>query len=425
MKLTPRRTGYWLWRSRWTPFVPEGLAGTGAVLPTATGVLGVAMPLSGAAALQSFVFGSLGVAFPLAGQAATVVSATSSLSGGTGPMAIDLAGTAGVQSSATGNLQTNDISAYAQARATGAGSLTTRMPITADAIARAIAAGTPTVLVPLGATAAVVETATGAILKATGIAGDAKDVATAHGVVSMLQSASGSAASRAAAVAALTVGASLQGAAAVVGTAHGALGIGIDLDADAMSRASAGATTGVSTALGGEATVAPQATGRLSQAEVVAGEICYAVNISTNAATTLTNFNFERLLKAHGSTYGIKSGKMYKIGGTADPGPVSINATVRFSASHYGSIGQKRLDTVFFYSRETTGLSITPVYDEIAGITYSTPALNKEGMRTSRAYVGRGNAWHTLGLIVSNQNGGKFDIGAFSPVVAPLSRISR
>lgn len=230
----------------------------------------------------------------------------------------------------------------------------------------------------------------------------------------------------AAAVASLMVGSSLAGQAAAVGTVTGALGVGMDLDADAQARTSATAATGVSTDLSGQARVTSEATGTLRSIATVTGGITYAVNLSTGAVTNLLNFDFERLVTAHGGTlYGLKAGTLYAVGGDADPGVVTITATLRFAPFAYGNIGQKRLETVYLYTRELNGLTVTPIYDETTGIAYTTIPLDRDGMRASRAHVGRGNAWHTLGFVVANRDGGKLDVGGIEPVVSNLSRKRR
>lgn len=382
--------------------------------------------LAGSAQAVATASGDLGLTvIGLAGDAVVRVAVVGDLNTGA-IVAEQMSGSAQVRVTATGDLQTNEIQGTAPVVATATGQLRMATPLSAEAVARAIAAGTPSVLVPLGSSAAVVEAATGALLARSGLAGSAVDVASASAAMVAAMAASGSAASRAAAVASLMVGSSLAGQAAAVGTVTGALGVGMDLDADAQARASATAATGVSTDLSGQARVTTEATGTLRDIATVTGGITYAVNLSTGAVTNLLNFNFERLVTAHGGTlYGLKAGTLYAIGGDADPGSATIAATLRFAPFAHGNIGQKRLETVYLYTRELDGLTVTPIYDETAGVAYTTIPLDRDGMRASRAHVGRGNAWHTLGLVVANRDGGKLDVGGIEPVVSNLSRKRR
>lgn len=361
----------------------------------------------------------------LAGDAVIRVAVTGDLSAG-GIVAEQISGSAQTRITATGDLQTNEIQGTAPVVSTATGQLRVATPLSAEAVARAIAAGTPSVLVPIGGSAAVVEAATGSILGQSGLAGSAADVANASAAMVAAMAASGSAASRAAAVASLMIGSSLAGQAAVVGTVAGAIGVGMDLDADAQARASATGTTGISTDLSGQARTSAEATGTLRDIAAVTGGIAYAVNLATGAATNLLNFDFERLVTAHGGTlYGLRSGTLYAIGGDTDPGSTAIPAAIRFAPSKYGTVGHNRLETVYLYTRELDGLTVTPIYDETDGIAYDTIPLNRDGMRASRVHVGRGNAWHTLGLIVANRDGGKLDIGGIDLVVSNLSRRQR
>jgi hypothetical protein len=382
--------------------------------------------LAGAAQSVATASGDLGLTvIGLAGDAVVRVAVVGDLTTGA-IVAEQMSGSAQVNITATGDLQTNEIQGSAPVVATATGQLRMTVPLSAEAVARAIAAGTPSVLVPIGGAAIVVEAATGAMLAQSGLAGSAADVASASAAMVAAMAASGSAASRAAAVASLMVGSSLAGQAAAVGTVTGALGVGMDLDADAQARASASATTGISTDLSGQARVTAEATGTLRDIAAVTGGITYAVNLSTGAATNLLNFDFERLVTAHGGMlYGMKAGALYAVGGDADPGAATIAATVRFAPLAGGNIGQKRLETVYLYTRELDGLTVTPIYDEATGVAYTTIPLNRDGMRASRAHVGRGNAWHTLGMVVANRDGGKLDVGGIEPIVSNLSRKRR
>lgn len=382
--------------------------------------------LAGDAAARATAQGDLKLTvIGLSGDAVVRVAVTGNL-GSEVIVAEQLSGSANVRIAATGDLQTDSIQGAAPVVMTGTGAAGVATPLSAEAVARAIAAGTPSVLVPLGGAAPVVEAATGALLAATGLAGSATDATTASAAMVAAMAASGSAASRAAAVASLMVGSALAGQAAAVGTVQGTLGVGMDLDADAQARSTATGTTGVSTDLSGQARASSEAAGTLRDLATVTGGIAYAVNLASGAVTNLLGFEFERLATAHGGTlYGLKAGTLYVVGGDADPGPAAIQATIRFAPHHYGTIGQKRLETVYLYTRELTGLTVTPIYDEILGMAYATIPLNRDGMRASRAHVGRGNHWHTLGLTVANTDGGKLDVGGIEPIVSKLSRKRR
>lgn len=417
---------------------PGAMSGSAQVVSSATATVSGGA-LSGAAQASVAASGDLEASVPVAGASQAVASASGDLSSGlsvvglagdavvrvavvgdlnTGVIVAEqMSGSAQVRITATGDLQTNEIQGTAPVVSTATGQIGLRSPLSAEAVARAIAAGTPSVLVPLGGAAAVVEAATGALLARSGLAGSAADAASASAAMVAAMAANGSAASRAAAVASLMVGSSLAGQAAVVGTVTGAIGVGMDLDADARARASASATTGISTDLSGQARVATETAGTLRDVAAVTGGITYAVNLSTGAVTNLLNFDFERLVTAHGGAlYGLKAGALYAVGGDADPGAAAIAAAIRFAPKRFSS-QQHRLDKLYLATREVDGLSVTPIYDERTGVQYTTVPVSRDGLRTSKVNVGRNNRWHTLGLIVANRDGGKLDIGGIEFVV--------
>ncbi len=384
------------------PYYDEAsaLAGAAQAAATATGDLSLTViGIAGNAIVQVAVVGDLGI-----------------------NMAEALGGGAVVSSTVTGDLQTDNISGAAAGLVTATGQTAIATPLSANAVARAIAAGTPSVLVPLGATAQVINAVTGALLGAVPIAGDADGVASATAVVNMLQSFTGSAAARAAAVASLTIGASMSGAAAAVGTVTGALGVGMDLDGDAQSRASATGATGVSTSLAGQAVSQTTLTGTLKDISTPADGPCYAVNLATGAATTLSNFGFEKLSRAHAALYGLKSGIVYQLTGDTDPGPTNIDATIRLAPMVMPTMYLHRLHYMYIRAREVDGITAIPVYDETVGYRYDTAADARGGLRVTKVNTGNGNSWHSLGLIVKNKNGGKLDLAGVEFVINQLVR---
>lgn len=337
---------------------------------------------------------------------------------------VDLAGNAQGQASATGDLDDGKIAGGATSTASATGELNMSVPLTADAVSRAIAAGNPGMLIPLGSNAAVVAAATGNILMTTGLAGDAEDVTSASGVANLLIGLSGSAASRAAAVAALTIGSALEGSATVVGTVTGDMNVAMDLDADAATQMTATGQVAIATALEGNAEVEAQSDANLSVALTITGHQCYAVNLATGSVTTFDNFDFERLVRAHGQLYGLKSGSLYKISASSskDPGPTNIDATLRFAQSDFSSDVVKRLNYIYFQSRAKDGVNCTPIFDETNGHEYASRIYNIAGSTTHRVDVGKGNQWYTLGMIITNRSGGDLDIYSASPLISSLSR---
>lgn len=398
------------------------LAGSPAVVASASGDLTFLVDLAATATDSVSASGDLEITTVMGSSAEAVASSTGDLEVEY-PM-VDLAGNAQGQASATGDLDDGKISGGATGTSSATGELNMSVPLTADAVARAIAAGNPGVLIPLGSNAAVVAAATGNILMTTGLAGDAEDVISASGVANLLVGLSGSAASRAAAVAALTIGSALEGSAAVVGTVTGDINVAMDLDADAAIQVTATGQAAIATALEGNAEVEAQSDADLSVALTITGHQCYAVNLTAGSVTTFDNFDFERLVRAHGQLYGLKSGSLYKISAASskDPGPTNIDATLRFAQSDFSSDVVKRLNYIYFQSRAKDGVNCTPIFDETNGREYASRIYNIAGSTTHRVDVGKGNQWYTLGMIITNKSGGELDIYSASPLISSLSR---
>lgn len=336
-------------------------------------------------------------------------------------ISIDLAGDALAEASASGTLYPTYLTAAATSVASAAGNLALTLPLSAAGEVSAHASGYPDVLAALGGAASALASASAAISATlrlagggtgeavgsatlglqTGLAGAASDTTVSSGLLGILTSLAGSAAAIAAAVGVLDQRVAVAGAAEVLASAAGGL------------------TQALALASLVEARVA--ATGGLTLTQSVAGGVTYAVNVTTGAVTTFENFDFERLVYAHGRTYGLKLGVLYRIGGVEDPDATEIPVTLRFGASDLGGETLQRLDKVYVRSRERAGITLTPIYDEVVGRTYYPRAGVRDGLIKHRASVGLNNRWHTLGLRLTNLNGGAIDIGGFEFLTAPLS----
>jgi hypothetical protein len=162
--------------------------------------------------------------------------------------------------------------------------------------------------------------------------------------------------------------------------------------------------------------------GALSKAETITGRLVYAVNLTTGAVTTLSNFYFERLVRAHGRTYGLLAGTLYRIEGTVDPGDAPISVSIRTGSIPPKADVLRRLDKVYLHARERYGITMTPIYDEVQGRThYPKPGI-RNGMIVHRTNIGLNNQWHTLGLQITNIDGGALDVGGLEVLTAPLTR---
>ncbi len=393
------------------------LAGDAEASSTATGNLIFPIDLAASAEALATAAGNLYMVLTLAGASTSQSTATGDLT-----MAIDLEGAAVAESTATGDLSPYPLAGSAQAVSTAAGALATLINLAANAESEAGATGNPDVLVAIAGAASALAAASATLGQAVLLHGDAAGIATAAASMAMELGISGDAAARVTAAGQLSSVSNLASAAQAVATVAGALD---------QSTAVAGAAQAVATAAGdlsnviamqGAAAAQASATGALSKAETITGGLVYAVNLTTGAVTTLSNFYFERLVRAHGRTYGLLAGKLYRIEGTADPGDTPISVSIRTGSIPPKSDVLRRLDKVYLHARERAGITMTPIYDEVQGRThYPRPGI-RDGMIVHRTNIGINNRWHTLGLQITNIDGGALDVGGLEILTVPLTR---
>ena len=395
------------------------LAGSPAATASASGDLTFLSGLAAAATSLAAAAGGLYTTVVLAGSAGASSTATGDLE--VPPLAISLDGAAGAEATASGDLSPYPLAGSAQAVSAAAGALASLISLTTEARTNAVAAGDPDVLVAIAGAAVSLATASAALGQAVLLAGDAAALASAAANATLQTSMAGGGEGQASASGSAGVVSDLAGDAAALATLNGALNQSLALAGTAQAVATAAATLAQTTALAGAATAQAAATGGLTLAQTITGGITYAVNLKSGAVTTFTNFDFERMVHAHGKTYGLKAGVLYRVGGTEDPGATEIPVTIRCGAGTLGEETLQRLDKVYIRSRERAGITLTPIYDEVTGRTYYPRAGVRDGLIKHRVAVGLNNRWHTLGLRLTNLDGGAIDIGGFEFLTAPLS----
>lgn len=310
----------------------------------------------------------------------------------------------------------------AQVIATAAGSLSNEIAIASESTTEVTASGIPSVLTVLGAAAAALSSAAASIRNDILLYGSAAATSSATATATTQTSLAGSASANSSSSGVLSQIINLAGTASAIATAVAAISQSSAISGAANALASSAGEVAQAIAVASTATVNIDAGGDLSITQTINGETTYAVNLKTGAVTSLTNFNFNRLVYAHGKTYGLKGGKLYRIEGDKDPGETSINAILRFSASNIGIETLQRLNKIYIVSRTQSDIKVTPIYDEVSGIEYYSTADTQEGMTKHRISVGKNNKWYTLGLKIENVNGGAIDIGGFELLTIQLSR---
>lgn len=310
----------------------------------------------------------------------------------------------------------------AQVIATAAGSLSNEIAIASESTTEVTASGIPSVLTVLGAAAAALSSAAASIRNDILLYGSAAATSSATATATTQTSLAGSASANSSSSGVLSQIINLAGTASAIATAVAAISQSSAISGAANALASSAGEVAQAVAVASASNVNIEAGGDLAITQTINGETTYAVNLKTGAVTSLTNFNFNRLVYAHGKTYGLKGGKLYRIEGTKDPDDTSINAILRFSASNIGIETLKRLNKIYIVSRTQSDIKVTPIYDEVNGIEYHSNAITQDGMVKHRVSVGKNNKWYTLGLKIENVNGGAIDIGGFELLTIQLSR---
>lgn len=310
----------------------------------------------------------------------------------------------------------------AQVIATAAGSLSNEIAIASESTTEVTASGIPSVLTVLGAAAAALSSAAASIRNDILLYGSAAATSSATATATTQTSLAGSASANSSSSGVLSQIINLAGTASAIATAVAAISQSSAISGAANALASSAGEVAQAVAVASASNVNIEAGGDLAITQTINGETTYAVNLKTGAVTSLTNFNFNRLVYAHGKTYGLKGGKLFCIDGTKDPGDTNIDAIIRFSSSNLGSETLQRLNKIYIVSRTQSDIKVTTIYDEVSGIEYYSTADTQEGMTKHRISVGKNNKWYTLGLKIENVNGGAIDIGGFELLTIQLSR---
>ncbi len=152
----------------------------------------------------------------------------------------------------------------------------------------------------------------------------------------------------------------------------------------------------------------------------------YAVNLATGA---ITQWDWSpdvsvTLVSAHGRLYGLRTdGTLFRMAGDTDEGG-AIASTLRFAPQDFGTDLVKRLPAIYLNLRAPHGMTATLLTDEVvswsyqsAGSTGDSPALRPQKIKT-----GRGVTFHSLGLVLTNRQGGDWALESMELPITPLSR---
>lgn len=394
------------------------LAAVASAVVSASGLEGVT-PLYSDAVSQAIAEGDL-TTYTFSGDVTVQITATGNME-----RISVLEGNA--ENKATGNADLSPYNIYADASVVlnSVASLTSKSALLSSAISEAGVSGNLDALLALSASVNSVIAATASLNNMVNISGDGFSSALSDGEISIQSLLSSTAGLVSLASGQLGAVSSLSSDALNQITTTGALSQDMVMLAVAGSISVAQATVSQFTTLMAAAQAAVDVEGALTTVPVVVPGVTYVINTETGAVTTWNSVSFTKMAQAYGVLYGLSNGTLYTVGGDTDPDDNLINSVVRFAPSNFGTFFTKRLEALFFMSRETTGIKVTPIYDEIEGREYYSIPVNMDGLRATRVPVGKGTKWNTLGFIIENISGGKLDIGGIDPVIYALNRRGR
>lgn len=152
-------------------------------------------------------------------------------------------------------------------------------------------------------------------------------------------------------------------------------------------------------------------------------ETTYVVNLTTGAITQWRIGACDKLVMAHGALYGLRAdGVLVRMGGADDAG-AAIPATLRFAPQTFGVNQAKRLGEVYLSLRAAQGITLTLIADETTAWSYpASPPAPSPALRPHKVKVGKGVVFHSLGLVVTNLDGGDFTLGGME---LPLQLLAR
>ena len=143
------------------------------------------------------------------------------------------------------------------------------------------------------------------------------------------------------------------------------------------------------------------------------------VNLSLNAASQYTNFNYNSMCRFNGVILGAGDAGVFKACcGTSDNG-TNIAAYFTTLLTNFGSLDLKRAWYVYL-GGQGGGATLTVTKDEATTENYQIAALSAQGAK--RIPVGKKTAWTYCALKISNLAGADFSIDTIKMFIKALGR---
>jgi hypothetical protein len=135
------------------------------------------------------------------------------------------------------------------------------------------------------------------------------------------------------------------------------------------------------------------------------------VNTKTFAVSQYSNFNFNSMCFFNGVLLGANASGLFELEGDNDDGTV-IDAYFQLPSYDYETPKQKNFRKIYLEGEAEGNLTVTPVVDDVAGITQIVEAIGTDAERQYVLPASKEDRGSQLGLIVSNKDGSDFTVNA-------------
>ena len=147
------------------------------------------------------------------------------------------------------------------------------------------------------------------------------------------------------------------------------------------------------------------------------------MNLSNQAMSTYSGFNFNSLACWQGSYYGINDIGIFKLGGDKDNLTRNIQSKMKFAPMNFGDGNIKHIRDMWITFRSDGHLQVTFSADEDEDTTsISQTDLVADAIREEKIKCGRGLKGRFFTIVIENMSGANFDIEQISILVDSIKR---
>ena len=147
------------------------------------------------------------------------------------------------------------------------------------------------------------------------------------------------------------------------------------------------------------------------------------MNLSNQAMSTYSGFNFNSLVRYGGSYYGINNQGIFRLGGDKDNLTRYIPSKMKIAPTNFGDGNLKYMRDLWITFRSDGHLQVTFAADEDESNTsVGQTQLVADSIREEKVKCGRGLKGRFFTIIIENMSGANFDIEQISLLVDSIKR---